>query len=368
MAEIGLIGLPNVGKSTIFSLLTKISVAIDKFPFTTIEPNVGIVEIPDDRLDFIAEKLNPKKKTYATIKFVDIAGLVKGASKGEGLGNKFLSHIREVDGVVHVLRFFSDKTIPTTINKIEPMEEIDIVNLELLLSDIEVLNNWIAKLEPKANSGDKIARENLQIAKKIIELCNTTNSLTKIKKDILENIFNKNKEIISLSKQLLCMKDVLYLLNYDETTDRNELNRQLEKISNYTNTSVVALCGKFELSLFEFPEAEHEDLRKEYKIPSTELKNFIHQSVKSLNMITFYTTVGEEFRAWLVKNGTSVLDAAGKIHTDMKERFINAEVCPFEKFQTTPDLKILHQKGEIKIYGKDYIVKDGDIIKINFRH
>lgn len=366
MIEIGLVGLPNVGKSTVFSLLTRISVPIDKFPFTTIEPNIGIIEIPDERLDFIAEKLTPEKKTYATVKFVDIAGLIKGASKGEGLGNKFLSHIREVDGIVHVLRYFSDKTIPSVINKIDPLEEIDVVNLEFLLSDVEILTNYLSKIEPKARSGDKISAENLEIIKKVVSLCNNTTPLTEIKKFLFSHI-NRNKEIYSLCKQLLVTKDIIYLLNYDETVDRAELEQQVEKIKTYTGSSVLPLCSKFELGLLDFSTFEREELRKEYKIPSTELKNFIQESVRSLEMITFYTIVGKEFRAWLIKNGATIVDAAGKIHTDMKERFINAEVVPFEKFRLSPDLKLLHQQGEIKIYGKDYVVKDGDIIKINFR-
>lgn len=365
MIEIGIIGLPNVGKSTIFSLLTKISVPIDKFPFTTIEPNVGIIEVPDERLDFLAEKLKPKKKTYATVKFVDIAGLIKGASKGEGLGNKFLSHIREVDGIVHVLRFFSDSTIPSSINKIDPIEEIEVVNLELLLSDIEILNRHVKKLEPKSHSGDKTATENLQLVKKILDKFNSTTSLTEIKNFVIPLIKN-NKEINLLCYQLLVLKDIIYLLNYDETTSRTVLEQQVEKIKNYTKSAVLPLCGKFELNLFDFSKEEADQLRKEYKIPENELRNFITQCVKSFGMITFYTIVGEEFRAWLIKQGTTVVDAAGKIHTDMKEKFINAEVVSFEKFKSNTDWKLLHQQGEVKICGKDYIVNDGDIIKINF--
>lgn len=365
--EIGIIGLPNVGKSTVFSLITKISVSIDKFPFTTIQPNIGVVEVPDERLDFIASYLPHKKKTYATIKFVDIAGLIKGASKGEGLGNKFLANIREVDGVVHVLRYFFDTTVSSSINKVDPIEEIEIITTELLLADIEVLQNYISKLEPKLRSGEKLVAEKLQLAKKIIDVCNNCKKLSEIKSFIKSNIVGKDKEVDSLIKQLLITKDMIFLLNYDETVDRTELENKIKEISNYTGIKTLPLCAKFELNLLEFPPDEHKELRKEYSIPETEIKNFIQESVKSLKLITFYTIVGDEFRAWFIKEGSSILTAAGKIHSDMEEGFINAEVIEFDKFKEKPDLKLLYQHGFVKICGKDYIVKDGDIIKINFR-
>ncbi len=366
MTEIGLIGLPNVGKSTVFSLLTEISVPIEKFPFTTIEPNVGIVEVPDEKLDFIANALPNEKKTYATIKFVDIAGLIKDASKGEGLGNKFLANIREVDGVVHVLRFFNDNSVPSSVGKIDPIEEIDIINTELLLADIEVLENYCSKLEPKAKSGDKISIERLNLAKRLIEFFNTTSKISDIKTFMINNILNKDKEIDSLVRNLLMPKSRVFLLNYDESVDKDDLQRKILEVENYTGCKTLSLCAKFELSLFEFPENEREQIRKEYGIPDKELKEFIKQSVKSLNLITFYTIVGKEFRAWLIKKGANILDAAEKIHSDMKEGFINAEVCKFEKFKETPDIRLLSQQGNIKIVGKDYIVEEGDIIKINF--
>ncbi len=366
MTEIGLIGLPNVGKSTIFSLLTKISVSIEKFPFTTIEPNVGVVEVPDERLDFLADSLPHKKKTYATIKYVDIAGLIKGASKGEGLGNKFLANIREVDGIVHVVRFFNDGSVASAINNINPIEEIDVVNTELLLADIELLEKFASKLEPKAKSGDKFSAEKLFLIKKLVSFFNKTNKLSEIKNFIEENILNKDKEIDSLIKNLLMPKDRIFLLNYDETINREDLEQKILEIEQYTECKVLPICAKFELNLLDFPENEQKELRKEYNIPDTEIKNFIKESAASLNLITFYTIVGEEFRAWFVKKGTTILEAAGKIHSDMKEGFINAEVLKFQQFKEISDIKILHQQGIIKICGKDYIVEDGDIIKINF--
>lgn len=360
-------GLPNVGKSTIFSLLTKISVPIENFPFTTIEPNLGIVEVPDENLDLLCSIFNPKKKTYATIKFVDTAGLIKGASKGEGLGNKFLASIREVDAVVQVLRFFQDGTVSNTINKINPLDEINIIFLELALADLEVLQNYKNKVLPKARLKDKISSERLNIVEEVINIVNSATSMYEIK-SFLNNIKTQDKEIISLFKQMLTNKDIIYLLNYDENTPRQEIEKIKIQIENETRQKVLSLCGKFELNLYTFPYEEQKVLREEYKIPEDELKNFIIESKKILHLITFYTTVGEEFRSWLIKENSNILEAAGKIHTDIKEGFINAEVYNIKDFKNYKDIKILHQHGLIKIQGKDYIVEDGDVIKINFKN
>ncbi len=369
--EIGIIGLPNVGKSSLFSLLTKISVPIEKFPFTTIQPNIGIVEVPDERFEFITSVLKPQKKVPPTIKFVDIAGLVKGASKGEGLGNRFLANIREVDAVVHVLRYFFDDTVSSSIGKIDPVEEIDVINLELILADLEVISKYKEKLKHRQKLGDSSVVEEVEFLEQLVELCNNyvnSKSLSTIREFANKNKLKfKDKELQSFLNQLLITKNFLYVLNYDENVDRKQLEKKSEEISSYTSCPVLPLCIKFELSLAEFQNEEKESLRKEYGIPSSELNNFIKNSVKILNLITFYTVVGDEHRAWLIKENSSVLDAAAKIHTEIKEGFINAEVVPFEKFQQTPDLKLLYQNGDVKICGKDYVVQDGDIIKINFR-
>jgi len=366
--EIGIIGLPNVGKSSLFSLLTKISVPIEKFPFTTIQPNVGIVEVPDERFEFITSVLKPQKKVPSTIKFVDIAGLVKGASKGEGLGNRFLANIRKVDAVVHVLRYFFDDTVSSSIGKIDPIEEIEVVSLELILADIEVISKHIEKLQHKLKSGDKTVVEEIDFLKQLVELCNISKNLAQIKEFVdSERKKFQNRELQLFLNQLLITKNFLYVVNYDENVDRKELEEKVKEISSYTKSSVLPLCIKFELSLIDFLDEEKESLRKEYGIPNTELKDFLKNSLKILHLITFYTIVGDEHRAWLLKENSSILDAAEKIHTDLKEGFVNAEVIPFEKFKQTPDLKVLYQNGEVKICGKDYIVQDGDIIKINFR-
>ncbi len=365
--QIGIVGLPNVGKSTIFSVLTKISVAIDKFPFTTINPNIGIVARVDERQNFLAELFQPQKVTAATIKFVDIAGLIKDASKGAGLGNKFLATIREVDAIVHVLRYFSDDTVTSSIQKIDPIEEIQVVNTELCIADLEVLERYNNKIIPKAYSGDTYAKEQLEIVSFLIKTLNNGILLSKVKDEIELKLENKHKELKSLIYQLLTYKPRMYLLNYDETIPREKLNQMKLLIENFTKDKTLCLAGKFELSLQEMSLEEQKQFREEYGIPPDELNNFIQQAVELLNMVTFYTAVGTELRAWMVKKGTTVYESAGKIHSDMKEGFINAEVYNFVDLKKYGSIKALQEHGLLRIESKDYIVQDGDIIKINFR-
>jgi ribosome-binding ATPase len=345
--EIGIIGLPNVGKSTLFNALTKLRVPAENFPFTTIEPNIGVVNIPDENLKKLGEIFKPEKLTSATIRFVDIAGLVKGASKGEGLGNKFLGHIREMDALVQVLRGFKTENVVNTINKIDPEEERLIIETELMISDLEQLSKAKEKLTGVAKSGDKAAREKLALIEEM------SGSLDK---GIPLRDTNIPREL-TREYQLLTDKPLLYVLNIDEGKPSAE---QLAK--NY-----LVISAKLESELAELGEAERGDFVKEMGIEGSAFEKLIRGSYKLLGLITFYTVVGREVRAWTLKSGTSALKAAGKIHTDMEKGFIRADVYNFSDLQKYMSEKALQEKGLVRSEGRDYTIKDLDIVKIHFK-
>ncbi|MEW6557047.1 MAG: redox-regulated ATPase YchF [Elusimicrobiota bacterium] len=323
--QIGIIGLPNVGKSTLFNALTNAHVGVADYPFTTIEPNVGIVSVPDTRLTKLGELYKPEKLTPTTIKFVDIAGLVKGASKGEGLGNKFLSHIREMDALVQVVGCFRENA--------SIVDEIEIIKTELFLADLEVVVKRISAIASRAKCGIKEAKEELEI-------------LYKIKSDI---------EIGQMSKleladiKLLSSIPVVYIANVKETNYKLQI----------TNYKLIPINAKLEEELLELST----DDKKELSLNS-ELDKLILASYKLLDLIIFYTTVGTEIRAWQIKKGTTAQKSAGKIHTDFEKNFIRAEVFNFAELEKYGSEKILHEKGLVATEGKDYIVKDGDILRI----
>jgi len=325
--QIGIVGLPNVGKSTLFNSLTKARAVVADYPFTTIVPNVGIVSVPDDRLKKLGSIYWPEKLTPTTIKFVDIAGLVKGASKGEGLGNKFLSHIREMDAIVQVLDCFREGN--------NPKDEIKIIKTELFLVDLEVLNKKISSVSPRAKCGIKEAKEELEI-------------LYKIKSEI-EMGHKSQLEVADIT--LLSSIPVIYIANVKEFLNFS--------ISKFGNLEIVPINAKLEMELLELSDEE----KKELGVQS-ELDKLILASYKLLDLITFYTTVGVEIRAWNIKKGTSAQKAAGKIHTDFEKNFIRAEVFNFSELEKYGTEKILHDKGLVRIEGKEYIVRDGDILRI----
>ncbi|MFH1541018.1 MAG: redox-regulated ATPase YchF [Elusimicrobiota bacterium] len=323
--QIGIIGLPNVGKSTLFNSLTNANAVVADYPFTTIEPNIGIVSIPDVRLEKLGSIYKPEKLTPTTIKFVDIAGLVKGASKGDGLGNKFLSHIREMDALIQVVGCFREDSTAA--------DEIEIIKTELFLADLEVVNKKISSISARAKCGIKEAKEELEV-------------LYKIKSEIETGQVSQLKfaDIILLSSI-----PVIYIANVKDTTSK------LSAIF----YPLIAINAKLENELLELSDEE----KKEFGVKS-ELAKLILASYKLLNLITFYTTVGAEIRAWNIKEGTSAQKAAGKIHTDFEKNFIRVEVFNFSELEEHKTDKILHDKGLIRIEGKDYIVKDGDILRI----
>jgi len=344
--SVGIIGLPNVGKSTFFKALTLQEVDISNYPFCTIKPNIGIVEVPDERLKKISEIVKPKKTTPVIIEFVDIAGLVKGAHKGEGLGNQFLSHIREVDAVIHIVRGFPDKEIKHVEDSIDPLRDIEIINIELIMKDLETLEKHLAKLEKEVKS-----KPNKEIIKEI-EL------LQKIKKEL-----NQNKMIFQLGLSseenelirhlnFLTNKPMVYLLNINEDSDYSHLLRTLPE-----NTLPIDL--KLELESTELSPEEREELQIESRIDI-----IIKTCYKILNLVTFYTIKGgEETRAWAIKEGTPAREAAGIVHTDFKERFIRAEVIGYKDLIETGSWTNARAKGLIKTEGKEYIIKDGDVVE-----
>ncbi|HAX61494.1 MAG TPA: redox-regulated ATPase YchF [Elusimicrobia bacterium] len=323
--QIGIIGLPNVGKSTLFNSLTNAHAVVADYPFTTIEPNVGIVSVPDDRLKKLGDIYHPEKLTPTTIKFVDIAGLVKGASKGEGLGNKFLSHIREMDAIVQVVGCFRENS--------NPADEIEIIKTELFLADLEVVNRKISSVSPRAKCGIKEAKEELEI-------------LYKIKSEIETGKMSR-LEVADII--LLSSIPVIYVANVKNTTSDFGL----------LTSDLITINAKLEGELLELSDEE----KKELGVKS-ELGKLILASYKLLDLITFYTTVGVEIRAWNIKKGTSAQKAAGKIHTDFEKNFIRAEVFNFSELEKYGTDKALHDKGLVRLEGRDYIVQDGDILRI----
>jgi len=332
--KIGIIGLPNVGKSSLFNLLTKANAQVAKFPFTTIERNVGVVIIPDQRLDKIVEINKSPKKTYAHIDFVDIAGLIKGASKGEGLGNKFLSHIRDVDLVLHILRCFPDPDIPHTDTEMNPKNDYEIVRSELFLADLEIVERRIDKIKKKFE-----AKEEFE-------------TLTRIKETLVKAQIPHEK-ISDLP--LLTTTPEIIVLNFDED-------------GNFKTDFVgYTISVKLEEDILDFSEQEKIELRKEANLEPEGLSGLMKLCLNQLSIISFFTIKGEESRAWLIKSGTKVIDAAGKIHTDLQEGFIKAEILRYDDLLKTGSFAHAHEQGLTKIEGKEYIVQDGDIILIKFR-
>ncbi len=354
----GIVGLPNVGKSTTFNALSRGNAKSSNFPFCTIDPNVGIAVVRDERLYKLAEIVKPAKVTPPVVEFVDIAGLVKGASKGAGLGNRFLSHIRDVQVVVHVVRCFENEDIEGTVN---PEGDIETIDTELLLADLQSVENRIAKVERIAKSGDKKAARQLETLERLKGHLEQGKTLRSIKLDEAES------EIVK-EMRLLTAKPVIYVANVPENAlDGNECSSKVEEIAKKESAPCIVLSSKIEE---EIAHLESDEERREFMemigIKESGLDKLVKTGYSMLGLITFFTAGPKEVRGWTIKKGTKAKEAAGVIHSDIERGFIRAEVIPFEEYVKCGGEKEAKEKGLMRLEGKDYIVQDGDIIYFRF--
>lgn len=348
--KIGIVGLPNVGKSTLFNALTKSSKAeASNYPFCTIDPNVGIITIPDERLEKLGELVKPEKVTPTAIEFVDIAGLVKDAHKGEGLGNQFLSHIREVDLILQVVRFFEDKNVAHPHEKLDPLKDIEVINLELILADLSTIKNTLEKLEPKVRSDEKGLKEKFEALKKLQKELENGKLANQAELD------NEEKELLK-EFCLLTIKPFLYVANLAE--DQLPKDSKLEK----EGVSFIPISAKIESELSSLTEKEQKEYLKELGLKESGLTQVIKKSYETLDLVTFFTTNKNEVRAWTVKKGAKAPEAAGVVHTDFQKGFIKAEVIPYEDFVKAGSELKAKEQGLMRTEGKDYLVQDGDVI------
>lgn len=361
--KIGIVGLPNVGKSTLFNAITKAGAECANYPFCTIEPNVGIVTVPDERIDVLTKMYDSDKTTYATIEFVDIAGLVKGASKGEGLGNKFLSHIRETDAIAHIVRCFEDEKIVHVSGKIDPIDDIETISLELVFSDIETITKRMERVSKQVKAGDKKAIAEMALLNEIKAHLEDgkpvrTMELDSDQKELLKEVY------------LLTDKPTIYVANVSEAQiDNMENDPYVLRVKEYAKAEgakVITLCAKLEEDLSELEDEDKKMMMQDYGIEESGLDKLVKASYSLLGLISYLTAGKQEVRAWTIKQGTKAPQAAGKIHSDFERGFIKAEVVSYEDLMKYGSMLATKEKGLVRLEGKEYVVKDGDIILFRF--
>jgi hypothetical protein len=362
--KLGIVGLPNVGKSTLFNAITKAGAESANYPFCTIEPNVGVVSVPDKRLDVLEKMYNTKRKVHTAIEFYDIAGLVKGASKGEGLGNKFLSHIREVASIVHVVRCFHDENIVHVDGSVDPIRDIETISLELIFSDIESLDKRIEKSRKLANSGNKEAKAEVDLS-------------SRLKAHLEEGKPVRTLELSDEEQErvkgyfLLTSKPVLYAANISEddlmagNTD-NDLVKKVKEYAAAENSEVIVISARLEEELSSLEDDEKMELLSEYGLDESGLDKLIHASYKLLGLISYLTAGVQEVRAWTIVKGTKAPQAAGKIHSDIERGFIRAEIVSYDTLVECGSEAAAKEKGLFRLEGKDYVMQDGDVVNFRF--